>query len=64
MTVENYRRLRGASVYDPKLHVVLEDAEGRFLAYCIGWLEVANGFGHFEPSAAVPISRDVDMHAP
>jgi ribosomal protein S18 acetylase RimI-like enzyme len=54
MTVENYRRLRNASVYDPELDVVLEDAEGRFLAYCVGWLDVANGFGHFEPLGCRP----------
>ena len=39
--VENYRRLRNPPVYDPELDVVLEDAEGSFLAYCIGWLDVA-----------------------
>jgi len=54
MTVENYRRLRNAPVYDPELDVVLEDAEGSFLAYCIGWLDVANGFGHFEPVGSRP----------
>jgi ribosomal protein S18 acetylase RimI-like enzyme len=54
ITVENYRRLRTAPVYDPELDVVLEDAEGRFLAYCIGWLDVANGFGHFEPVGCRP----------
>jgi len=54
MPVENYRRLRSAPVYDPELDVVLEDAEGRFLAYCLGWLDVANGFGHFEPVGCRP----------
>lgn len=54
MTVENYRSTRNAPVYDPELDVVLQDAEGRFLAYCIGWLEVANGFGHFEPVGCRP----------
>jgi ribosomal protein S18 acetylase RimI-like enzyme len=54
MTVENYRSLRNAPVYDPELDVVLQDAEGRFLAYCIGWLDVANGFGHFEPVGCRP----------
>jgi len=54
VTVETYRRLRGAPVYDPELDVVLEDATGRFLSYCIGWLDVANGFGHFEPVGCRP----------
>jgi mycothiol synthase len=34
--------------------VVLEDAGGRFLAYCVGWLDIANGFGHFEPVGCRP----------
>jgi len=54
LTVASYRRLRSAPVYDPELDVVLEDAKGRFLAYCIGWLDVANGFGHFEPVGCRP----------
>jgi ribosomal protein S18 acetylase RimI-like enzyme len=33
---------------------VLEDASGRFLSYCIGWLDRANGFGHFEPVGCRP----------
>ena len=53
-TVESYRRLRSAPVYDPGLDVVLEDTSGRFLSYCIGWLDVANGFGHFEPVGCRP----------
>jgi len=53
-TVETYRRLREAPIYDPELDVVLEDASGRFLAYCIGWLDVANGLGHFEPVGCRP----------
>jgi len=53
-TVENYRRLRNAPIYDPELDVVLEDADGRFLTYCIGWLDFANRFGHFEPVGCRP----------
>jgi ribosomal protein S18 acetylase RimI-like enzyme len=53
-TVETYRRLRSAPVYDPELDVVLEDVSGRFLSYCIGWLDIANGFGHFEPVGCRP----------
>jgi ribosomal protein S18 acetylase RimI-like enzyme len=41
-------------VYDPELDVVLEDGSGRFLSYCIGWLDRANGFGHFEPVGCRP----------
>ena len=54
VTVETYARLRSAPVYDPELDVVLEDASGRFLSYCIGWLDSRNGFGHFEPVGCRP----------
>jgi ribosomal protein S18 acetylase RimI-like enzyme len=53
-TVEDYGRLRNAPIYDPELDVVLEDARGRFLAYCIGWLDVANRSGNFEPVGCRP----------
>lgn len=53
-TVENYYRLRSAPIYDPELDIVLEDGRGRFLSYCIGWLDVANSFGHFEPVGCRP----------
>jgi ribosomal protein S18 acetylase RimI-like enzyme len=53
-SVESYRRLRNSPVYDAELDVVLEDASGRFLSYCIGWLDIANRFGHFEPVGCRP----------
>ncbi|MFZ0680086.1 GNAT family N-acetyltransferase [Candidatus Binatus sp.] len=56
VTVETYRRLRSAPLYDPELDVVLEDAAGKFLSYCIGWLDAANGIGHFEPVGCRPDS--------
>ena len=56
VTVETYRRLRSAPLYDPELDVVLEDGAGRFLSYCIGWLDAANGIGHFEPVGCRPDS--------
>jgi len=56
VTVETYRRLRSAPIYDPALDVVLEDADGRFLSYCIGWVDTANAMGHFEPVGCRPDS--------
>lgn len=53
-TVDNYRRLRSAPLYDPELDVVLEDLSGRFLAYCVGWLDCTNAVGHFEPVGCRP----------
>src|SRR5579862_81051 len=54
VTVETYCRLRSAPLYDPELDVVLEDSNGKFLSYCIGWLDAANGIGHFEPVGCRP----------
>jgi ribosomal protein S18 acetylase RimI-like enzyme len=56
ITVENYRQLRSAPLYTPELDVVLEDADGRFLSYCIGWVDTANATGHFEPVGCRPDS--------
>ncbi|HEY6299309.1 MAG TPA: GNAT family N-acetyltransferase [Candidatus Binatus sp.] len=56
ITVESYRRLRSAPLYDPELDVVLEDSDGRFLSYCIGWADTANAMGHFEPVGCRPDS--------
>lgn len=52
--LEGYRWLRNAPVYDQELDIVLEDPSGRFLAYCIGWFDAVNGFGHFEPVGCRP----------
>jgi ribosomal protein S18 acetylase RimI-like enzyme len=54
VTVDTYRRLRSAPLYDPELDVVLEDAGDKFLSYCIGWPDIANGIGHFEPVGCRP----------
>jgi ribosomal protein S18 acetylase RimI-like enzyme len=56
VTVETYRRLRAAPLYDPELDVVLEDSAGKFLSYCIGWADAANRVGHFEPVGCRPDS--------
>jgi ribosomal protein S18 acetylase RimI-like enzyme len=54
VTVETYRRLRAAPLYNPELDVVLEDVTGRFLSYCVGWLDPCNEIGHFEPVGCRP----------
>ena len=53
-TVEAYRKLRAAPLYRPELDVVLEDADGRFLSYCICWADPASGVGMFEPVGVRP----------
>lgn len=52
--VEAYRMLRAAPVYREELDVVLEDAEGRFLSYCICWADAETGLGIFEPVGTRP----------
>ncbi len=44
-----YRELRAAPLYDETLDVVLEDADGRIVSYCICWADEDTGVGHFEP---------------
>ena len=56
ITIGNYTQLRSAPLYDPELDVVLEDSDGRFLSYCIGWADTANAMGHFEPVGCRPDS--------
>lgn len=46
---EAYRELRAAPLYDEQLDVILEDASGRIVSYCICWADEATGAGHFEP---------------
>ncbi len=49
-----YRRLRAQSLYDEALDVVIEDADGRLVSYCICWFDAANHIGHFEPVGTRP----------
>lgn len=42
-------RLREVSLYRPDLDLCLRDADGTVAAYCLCWLDVANGVGLFEP---------------
>jgi ribosomal protein S18 acetylase RimI-like enzyme len=46
---EAYRELRAAPLYDERLDVILEDADGRIVSYCICWADEEAGVGHFEP---------------
>lgn len=48
-TVERYRQLRAAPMYDPELDLVVETAEGGFASCCICWMDAVNGVGFFEP---------------
>lgn len=53
-TVEAYQQLRTAPTYDEELDIVLEDADGRLVSYCICWADRENGIGEFEPVGTRP----------
>ncbi|MEO8540882.1 MAG: GNAT family N-acetyltransferase [bacterium] len=53
-SASRYRRLRAQPVYDETLDVVVEDAEGRLVSYCICWFNEAAGIGNFEPVGTRP----------
>ncbi len=53
-TIEEYRKLRASPVYREELDVVLEDASGRFISYCICWADMPSGVGVFEPVGTRP----------
>lgn len=52
--VATYRRLRAHAPYDETLDIVLEDADGRLVSYCIAWADPATGIGVFEPVGTRP----------
>jgi ribosomal protein S18 acetylase RimI-like enzyme len=52
--VPAYRLLRASPVYDKTLDIVVEDADGRFLSYCICWADAQTGVGTFEPVGVRP----------
>ncbi len=49
VTTEAYRQLRNAPGYEPELDLVAATPEGKFLAYCICWIDTVNRVGEFEP---------------
>ncbi len=53
-TVEAYRRLRGAPLYQQDLDVVIESGDGRLVSYCICWVDGTNGVATFEPVGTRP----------
>ena len=52
-----YDQLQSAPLYDPALDLVVETANGAYAACTIGWADVANGIGLFEPVGTRPAFR-------
>ena len=54
VTTERYRAFMRAPGYDRDLDLVAEVPDGRFGAYCICWMDPANGVGELEPVGTRP----------
>ena len=56
-TMNNYLRIRAIAEYEPELDIVVEDSDGTFGSYCIGWVDRSLGVGSFEPVGTRPAYR-------
>jgi len=54
VTTERYRAFMRAPGYERALDLVAVAPDGRFGAYCICWMDPANGVGEFEPVGTRP----------
>ncbi len=54
VTPERYRAFMRAPGYERDLDLVAEAPDGRFGAYCICWMDPANGVGELEPVGTRP----------
>ncbi len=54
VTLEAYRRLRGAPFYRPDLDLVAVAPNGEFASYCILWYDERTRVGEYEPVGAHP----------
>jgi mycothiol synthase len=49
-----YLHFMRSPAYDPHLDLVIESADGQFVAFCIIWLDPINQVGYFEPVGVHP----------
>jgi ribosomal protein S18 acetylase RimI-like enzyme len=59
--VERYRKLMQAPGYDRDLDLVAVDADGRFGAFAICWVDDLNKQGQFEPVGTAPAFRRLGL---
>jgi ribosomal protein S18 acetylase RimI-like enzyme len=54
VTLESFANVQAAWPYRRDLDCVVEAPDGSFAAYCLAWLDDANGVGEFEPVGTHP----------
>ncbi|MDR7273372.1 GNAT family N-acetyltransferase [Catenuloplanes atrovinosus] len=57
VTDERYRTMASRPPYRPEFDTVVEDADGRLVAYCLGWYDEDNRAGLLEPIGTLPGHR-------
>jgi ribosomal protein S18 acetylase RimI-like enzyme len=57
VTVESFANVQAAWPYRADLDCVVEAPDGSFAAYCLAWLDDANGVGELEPVGTHPDHR-------
>jgi ribosomal protein S18 acetylase RimI-like enzyme len=57
VTVESYINVQAAWPYRAHLDCVVEAPDGSLVAYCLAWLDAANGVGELEPVGTHPDYR-------
>lgn len=61
VTVDGYRNVTHAPLYQPDLDLVVFAPDGRMAAFCLGWLDEANRVALFEPVGAHPDFRRMGL---
>ena len=57
MSAAKHRGVMGSQTYRPDLDLIVLAPDGSFAAFCIVWLDEANGLGVFEPVGTHPEHR-------
>ena len=54
VTIDGYRNVTRAPLYQPDLDLVVAAPDGRLVAFCLGWLDEVNRVGLIEPVGTLP----------